>query len=77
MVTTELYCFRVATGALRTSPVMTLQAETRVPPLFLPRWEMTVRYALKVIGYDENPCQDNINGTFPLPDLYGDSESLM
>lgn len=62
-------CLRIATGALRTSPVMALQVETHVPPLFLRRWELTVRYALKVTGYDEHPCQDYINGTFSLPDL--------
>ena len=41
---------RIATGALRTSPVMALQVETNVLPLELRRKELLVRYYLKVPG---------------------------
>ena len=65
-------CLRVATGALRTSPVMSLQVESNVVPLFIRRWELTIRYALKVFGMANHPCQSLIDGTHSLPDIEWD-----
>ena len=45
--TVQNACLRVATGALRTSPILPLLVETNVPPLYLRRWELTTRYGMK------------------------------
>ena len=62
-------CLRVATGALRTTPVLPLQVESNVVPLFLRRWEHTLRYALKVLGVADHPCQRLLDGTVSIPEL--------
>ena len=49
-------CLRIATGALRTSPVRALQVDTNIPPLQLRRKELLVRYFLKVLGDRQHPC---------------------
>ena len=48
---------RVATGALRTSPVKSLQVETNVAPLSVRRKELTLRYFLKVNDDRLHPCR--------------------
>ena len=60
-------CLRVATGALRTSPVMPLLVETNVPPLYIRRWELTIRYGMKVMSVENHPCRPLIDGTYALP----------
>ena len=60
-------CIRVATGAFRTSPVIPLLVEADVPPLHVRRWELTLRYGMKIIGMDSHPCRLLIDGTYALP----------
>lgn len=48
---------RIATGALRTSPVRALQVETNVCPLSIRRTDLTLRYYLKVRGAFDHPCR--------------------
>ena len=68
---------RIATGALRTSPVRGLQVESHVFPLSLRRKELTLRYYLKVKGDASHPC----HGALDLDTanhIYGDlSESYV
>ena len=45
-------CLRLATGALRTSPIVPLQVETDIPPLYMRHWESTMRYGLRVNSVD-------------------------
>ena len=47
---------RIATGALRTSPVRALQVDTNVVPLGIRRKELLLRYFLKVKGDSHHPC---------------------
>ena len=49
-------CLRIATGALRTSPIVPLLVDTDTYPLRLRRLDLTVRYCLKARGHDEHPC---------------------
>ncbi|XP_043219624.1 uncharacterized protein LOC122380493 isoform X1 [Amphibalanus amphitrite] len=49
-------CLRVATGALRTSPVRALQVDADIPPLSLRRKELLLRYFLKVLSDEHHPC---------------------
>ena len=60
-------CLRVATGALRTSPILPLQIETNIPPLYMRRWELTMRYCLRVTSVEHHPCRLLIDGTLALP----------
>ena len=62
-------CLRVATGALRTSPIIPLQIETNIPPLYMRRWELTMRYCLRVYSVEHHPCRRLIDGTLALPRL--------
>ena len=62
-------CLRIATGALRTSPVLPLQVEAHVHPLYLRRWELLLRYAMKVTSIADHPCAPLIDGTQALPDV--------
>ena len=48
---------RIASGALRTSPVRALQVDTKVPPLIVRRKELLLRYFLKVQGDERHPCR--------------------
>ena len=48
---------RIASGALRTSPVRALQVDTNVPPLTVRRKELLLRYFLKVQGDEHHPCR--------------------
>ena len=50
-------CLRIATGALRTSPILPMLVETDVLPLRLRRCDLTLRYCLKVRSSDSHPCQ--------------------
>ena len=52
---------RIATGALRTSPVRAMQVETNVPPLYVRRQELLIRYFLKVQNSDRHPCYGLMN----------------
>ena len=49
-------CLRIATGALRTSPIMPLLIDTDIYPLRLRRMDLTIRYGLKIIGEENHPC---------------------
>ena len=60
-------CLRIATGALRTSPILPLQVETNVRPLCLRRWELTIRYAIRVLSVPNHPCRSLVDGTLALP----------
>ena len=50
-------CLRIATGALRTSPVLPLLVETNTYPLRLRRMDLTIRYSMKMLSRDNHPCQ--------------------
>ena len=52
---------RIATGALRTSPVRSLQVDTNVAPLSLRRQDLSLRYYLKVQGDNLHPCREVID----------------
>ena len=67
-------CLRIATGALRTSPIIPLQVETNVQPLYLRRWELTLRYVTKVISAENHPCHKLVDGSLALPAI--DAEYL-
>ena len=49
-------CLRIATGALRTSPILPMLVEADVFPLRLRRMDLTIRYCLKVRSQDTHPC---------------------
>ena len=48
---------RIATGALRTSPVTAVQVDTNVEPLKVRRQDLLLRYYLKVKGNENHPCR--------------------
>ena len=50
-------CLRIATGAFRTSPVMPLLVDADILPLKLRRYELTLRYSVKVRHRDSHPSQ--------------------
>ena len=50
-------CIRIATGALRTSPILPLLVEANIPPLRLRRCELTLRFYLKVRSRPDHPCR--------------------
>ena len=50
-------CLRIATGALRTSPILPLLVECDVLPLRLRRCDLTLRYCLKVSSTPGHPCR--------------------
>ena len=54
-------CLRIASGALRTSPIRALQVETNVMPLSLRQRELLLRYFLKVSGDSQHPCRHLMN----------------
>ena len=54
---TCITCIRIATGALRTSPILPLQVETKVRPPCLRRWELAIRYASRVLSVPNQPCR--------------------
>ena len=60
-------CLRIATGALRSTPILPLQVETYTQPLYARRWELTLRYASKVLSYPNHPCRQLVDGSFALP----------
>ena len=62
-------CLRIATGALRTSPVLPLQVDAHVYPLYLRRWELLLRYVMKVTSIAGHPCAPLVDGTQVLPDV--------
>ena len=49
-------CLRIATGALRTTPIMPLLIETDIYPLRLRRIELTLRYCMKAMSQENHPC---------------------
>ena len=49
---------RIALGAFRTSPVESLYAEAREPPLDIRRLQLSMRYYLKLKSLPENPAYD-------------------
>ena len=49
-------CIRIATGALRTSPIVPLLIDSDIYPLRLRRQDLTIRYCLKVRGLVGHPC---------------------
>ena len=51
-------CLRIASGALRTSPIRALQVETNVMPLSVRRRELLLRFFLKVAGDRRHPCHN-------------------
>ena len=51
---------RIATGALRTSPVRSLQVDTNVAPLSLRKQDLSLRFYLKVQGDNRHPCREVI-----------------
>ena len=55
-------CLRIATGALRTSPVLPLLIETDVLPLRLRRGDLTLRYCMKVRSRPGHPCMKLTTG---------------
>ena len=61
-------CIRIATGAYCTSPILPLQVEANVQPLRLRRWELLLRYAMRVAGINGHPCSPLIDGSLALPD---------
>ena len=58
--TVQNACLRIATGALRTSPILPLLVDTDVLPLRLRRCDLSLRYALKLQGCDDHPCRSLI-----------------
>lgn len=52
---------RIASGALRTSPIRALQVDTNTVPLSLRRRELLVRYYLKVKSDRQHPCHHAID----------------
>ena len=60
-------CLRIATGALRTSPILPLQIETNVQPLYLRRCELSLRYVTKVLSSPNHPCHLLVDGSLSLP----------
>ena len=51
-------CLRLVTGALRTSPIKSLQIETNVIPLKLRRWDLSLRFFHKILEDVNHPCFD-------------------
>ena len=49
-------CVRIATGALRTSPIMPMLIESDIYPLALRRSDLTIRYCLKARSDENHPC---------------------
>lgn len=49
-------CIRIATGALRTSPILPLLVEADVLPLRLRRCDLTLRYYMKARSDPTHPC---------------------
>ena len=62
-------CLRIATGALRTSPIIPLQVEADIPPLYMRRWELTMRYGMRVTSVEGHPCSFLIDGMLALPHM--------
>lgn len=56
-------CLRIATGALRTSPVLPMLIDTDIYPLRLRRMDLTLRYCLKTRGLHDHPCHSLMNRT--------------
>ena len=57
---------RIATGALRTSPIMPLLIDTDTYPLRLRRMDLTLRYCMKVNCRENHPCHDLLTNRFAL-----------
>ena len=55
------HCLRIATGALRTSPILPLLVDTDILPLRLRRYDLSLRYALKLQSCGSHPCRDLIS----------------
>ena len=68
-------CLRIASGAVRTSPVRSLQVDTNTQPLSVRRKELLIRYILKVRSDRNHPCHDllDLSGT---DDLYRDVSEI-
>ena len=54
-------CIRIATGALRTSPILPLLVETDINPLYMRRMDLSLRYCIKMQDRDDHPCQKLID----------------
>ena len=52
---------RIAIGAMKTSPVAALQVETNVPPLYVRRMEITLRYVTKIKQHPEHASRKAID----------------
>ena len=52
---------RIALGAMRTSPVNSLQIESGVAPLYIRRMEQTLRYAARVKLHQNHPSLASLN----------------
>lgn len=50
-------CIRIATGALRTSPIVPLLVDSDIYPLRLRRLDLTLRYSLKAMSDENHPCR--------------------
>ena len=69
---------RIATGALRTSPVRSLQVDTHGFPLNTRRKELPLRYFLKVRGDRRHPCYKVVDSDTKYAHVYADlSERYM
>lgn len=54
-------CLRIVTGAYRSSPILPLLVEADVLPLRLRRYELSLRYAVKLQSWEAHPCRQFIN----------------
>ena len=54
-------CLRIATGALRTSPILPLLVETNIYPLHMRRMDLTLRYCMKIQDRSDHPCEKLID----------------
>ncbi|XP_008546557.1 uncharacterized protein LOC103570555 [Microplitis demolitor] len=69
-------CLRVCTGAFRTSPISSLQAETGMLPLELRRRELCLKYMVTIATTPDNPAHNSVLKDFLTP-LYDNSERLI
>ena len=62
-------CLRIATGAIRTSPILPLLVDTNVFPLRLRRCELVVRYCMRVKSVPDHPCRPLLEHRYCLPEV--------
>ena len=60
-------CLRIATGALRTSPIVPLLVESDTYPLRLRRLDLTIRYCIKAKCQENHPCHVLTTNRVALP----------